>query len=224
LNLILFGPPGAGKGTQCEHISEKYGLYKLSTGDMIRQEIKDQTAIGRQVQAIVESGKFPDSDLVNKMVESTVKRLKGSKGIVFDGYPRTLDQGEFLDGLFGELHAKIDCIIMLDVDEDHLVPRILSRFTCATCGAIYSDARMPLKEGICDKCGDSEFVHRADDTEDIIRTRFDTYRRETEEIIQYYDQQGRVIHIDGNQSIETVTEAIDRIIDNKQAELMREVC
>ncbi len=224
MNIILFGPPGAGKGTQCIHIAEKYGLFKLSTGDMIRQEIKEQTEIGKRVQEIVESGQFPDSVLVNQMVAACVKRLKGSKGVVFDGYPRTLDQGLFLDELFEKIQFKIDCIIMLDVDEEQLIPRILSRFTCATCGAIYSEANQPKTKGVCDKCGGTEFVQRADDTEEVIRTRFDTYRRETEGIIQYYDQQGRVTHVDGNQSIEKVTAAIDRIIEEKQAELLREVC
>jgi adenylate kinase len=224
LNIILFGPPGAGKGTQCAHIAEKYGLFKLSTGDMIRQEIKDQTEIGVKVKAIVESGAFPSSDLVNEMVAVTVKRLHGSKGIVFDGYPRTLGQGRFLDSLMQELDSKIDSIIMLDVDEDHIIPRILSRYTCAQCGAIYSDTQKPTKAGVCDKCGSANFVHRADDTEEVLRTRFETYRRETEEIIQYYDQQGLVTHIDGNQSIEAVTKTIDRIIDEKQAELLRDVC
>lgn len=224
MNIILFGPPGAGKGTQCLHIAEKYGLYKLSTGDMIRQEIKDQTEIGKQVQTIVESGKFPDSAMVNQMVETTVQRLKDSKGIVFDGYPRTLDQGKFLDELFMRMNSRIDCIIMLDVDEAQIIPRILSRYTCSNCGAIYSDAQQPRVQGVCDKCGGKEFLHRADDTEEVLHTRFETYRRETEEIIKYYDGQGRVTHIDGNQTIEQVTKAIDQIIDEKQAELMREVC
>jgi adenylate kinase len=225
LNIILFGPPGAGKGTQCSHIAEKYGLYKLSTGDMIRQEIKDQTDLGKLVQPIVESGKFPDSDLVNQMVVATLTKLKGSKGIVFDGYPRTLGQGQFLDDIFKNLKMKIDCIIRLDVDEDHLVARILARFTCATCGTIYSStSNMPLIKGVCDKCAGTEFIYRADDTEEVIRTRFDTYRRETEDIIQYYDQQGKVINIDGNQSIERVTQLIDRVIDDKQAGLIQGVC
>lgn len=224
MNIILFGPPGAGKGTQCLHIAEKYGFYKLSTGDMIRQEIKDQTEIGKRVQAIVESGQFPDSSLVNEMVEATVRRLKGKQGIVFDGYPRTLDQGQFLDNLCEEIHTKIDLIIMLDVDQDQLIPRILSRVTCADCGAIYSDGQPPKVSGVCDKCGGTQLVHRADDNEQVIRTRFETYHRETEGIIQYYDQQGRVIHIDGNQSIEEVTRAVDQIIDEKQAQLLREVC
>ncbi len=225
MNIILFGPPGAGKGTQCTHIAEKYGLYKLSTGDMIRQEIKDRTLIGKKVQEIVESGKFPDSEIINQMVASTILKLKGSKGIVFDGYPRTLDQGQFLDGFLNENGMKIDSIIMLNVDEEHLISRILNRFTCAKCGVIYSSSsHMPIIEGVCDKCGSTEFIQRADDTEEVIRTRFDTYKRETEDIIQYYDGQGCVVRIDGNQSIETVTSLIDRVIDDKQAELLREVC
>lgn len=225
MNLILFGPPGAGKGTQCIHIAEKYGLYKLSTGDMIRQEIKDKTSLGLQIQPIVESGKFPDSDLVNQMVASTILRLKETNGIVFDGYPRTLAQGQFLDDYLKGLGKKIDCIILLDVTEDHLVSRILGRFTCATCGAIYSSScSMPSVEGVCDTCGGVEFVHRADDTEEVIRTRFDIYKRETEDIIQYYDQRGSVIRIDGNKSIDEVTKLIDRVIDDKKSELLKEVC
>jgi adenylate kinase len=223
LNLILFGPPGAGKGTQCAHIAEKYGLYKLSTGDMIRSEIKDQTEIGKKVKSIVEAGKFPDSDLINEMVASTVLSLKNHKGVVFDGYPRTLSQGQFLDSFLKENGTKIDCIIMLDVDEEHLISRILTRLTCVNCGAGYSSSNMPKVEGVCDKCGGTEFSQRADDSEDVIRTRFDTYRRETEDIIQYYDQRGDVTHIDGNQSIKAVTGLVDQVIDEKQANLLKEV-
>lgn len=223
MNIILFGPPGAGKGTQCAHIAQRFGLYKLSTGDLIRQEIKDQTEIGMRVQAIVESGAFPDSSLVNEMVESIVRRLSGKQGIVFDGYPRTLEQGEFLDKLLERLNSKIDCIIMLDVEEDQLIPRILSRVTCSNCGAIYSDGAPPKISGVCDSCGGTDLVHRADDTESVIRTRFETYHRETQGIIQYYDQQGRVVHIDGNQPIETVTRVIDQIIEDKQADILKDV-
>lgn len=224
MNIILFGPPGAGKGTQCKYIAEKYGLFKLSTGDMIRQEIQDQTEFGLLVKPIVEAGKFPNSDLVNKMVEQTVLR-EGNRGIVFDGYPRTLGQGQFLESLYEKTNSKIDCILLLEVDEEKLIQRLLNRYTCADCGSIYSTTfNKPKVDGVCDKCAGTNFVHRADDTEEVIRTRFDTFRRETADIIQYYDHKGYVTRIDGNQAIEAVTKQIDQVIEKKQAELDSLAC
>lgn len=221
----MFGPPGAGKGTQCSHIADKYGLYKLSTGDMIRQEIKNQTEIGKKIQAIVESGELPDSNMVNEMVANIIDQHKKGKGFVFDGYPRTLAQGQFLDAYLQKLDMGIDRAVMLDVDEDNLLNRILGRYSCAACGEVYSErGRKPHMEGVCDKCGSRDFIRRADDTEDVMRTRLHAYRRDTEDIISYYDQQGRLIRVEGNQSVADVTEAIDKILDEKKAEFRREVC
>lgn len=219
MNIIIFGAPGAGKGTQCKHIVSKYGMFQLSTGDVIRREIAERTDLGLIIQPIVEAGKLPDSAIVNKLVEQTVHR-ELHKGIVFDGYPRTLDQGLFLSELLKGHESKIDCIILLEVDENLLIERLLKRFSCVDCGEIYSASfNAPKVDGVCDKCGGSNFVHRADDNEEVIRTRFESFRRDTKDIIQYYDEKASVIRIDGNQPIAVVTEAIDQIIEKRLTDL-----
>lgn len=215
--IIMFGPPGAGKGTQCKYIADRYGFFQLSTGDMIRKEIADGSALGLQVKAIVEAGGFPSSDIVNDMVKSTVTRLKDSEGILFDGYPRTLDQGIYLEGLLKDLGLGVDVAIMLDVDEGELISRIEGRFQCASCGEIYSMAKgMPKAEGICDKCGSTEFKRRADDSAEVMKNRLTTYRSETQEIIDYFDKQGLLIRLDGGRTIESVQADIATIIEKKQ--------
>lgn len=215
MNVIIFGPPGAGKGTQCKKLVEHYGFYHLSTGDMIRKEISDKTEMGFEVQAIVEAGKFPSSDLINKMVASTILKLKGEKGILFDGYPRTSEQRKFLEKFMLDHEMQIDLALMLDIDEEKLISRIEGRYECVKCGAVYSKGLQPKKQGVCDVCGEDEFKRRADDSAEILKTRLKTYHQETEEIVKYYDQQSFLTHINGDQPIEAVQADIEAVIDEK---------
>jgi adenylate kinase len=224
LKLILFGPPGAGKGTQCKEIVKKFDFFQLATGDMIRAEIAAGSEIGKKVQQIVEAGKFPSSDLVNEMVVKTIVDHWSDKGIVFDGYPRTFGQGEFLDRFLAKRGSQIDCAIMLEVNEKDLIDRIEKRYSCLDCGQMYAQGVSdPKVDGVCDKCGSKQFGKRADDNADVMRTRLKTYHAETEEIINYYDNKGLLIRINGTDSIENVRLQIEKIVEAKQTEL-NEVC
>lgn len=224
MNLILFGPPGAGKGTQCSQLVKKFDFYQLSTGDMIRSEIAQGSDLGNAVKEIVESGKFPNSDLINEMVEATATRKIGGKGIVFDGYPRTLEQGQFLDELLARLDTKVHCAIMLSVDEDDLLERIENRYSCLDCGQLYAHGvNDPKEHGVCDRCGSINFGKRADDNAEIMRTRLQTYKNQTQDIINFYEDKGLLIRVNGNDSIENVSREIEKIVEAKQTEL-KEVC
>jgi adenylate kinase len=214
MNIILLGPPGAGKGTQAGRLVAERGMAQLSTGDMLRAEKDAGTPLGGQIKAIMDAGELVPDEIVNHLIDEMLAGLAPEQGIIFDGYPRTLGQAESLGTLLAARDRKLDFVIELEVDEDALVDRITGRFTCAQCNTPYHDRyKQPVKAGICDVCGSHEFKRRADDNEEAVRTRMGEYRAKTAPILPYYEAKGIVRRVDGMASVETVAKAIDGVLD-----------
>lgn len=213
MNIILLGPPGAGKGTQASHLVSTYGMVQLSTGDILRAAVKEGSDVGKMADDIMKSGKlFPD-ELMAEILGQHMDKLSADTGIIFDGYPRTAPQVKLLDDLMESRGRVLDHVIELQVDEDALVDRITGRFTCAKCNAGYHDRhKPPVKSGICDECGSTEFKRRPDDNEETVRTRMAEYRAKTAPILPLYDKRKLVSRVDGMASIDDVTEAIRAIL------------
>jgi adenylate kinase len=186
MNVILLGPPGAGKGTQAERLVKEYGLTQLSTGEMLREEVKAGSELGKKAKSIMDSGGLVPDDLIIAMISGKIDTV-GDKGIILDGFPRTTAQAAALDKMLTEKGLKLDHVIQLKVDEDALVERLAGRFACAKCGAGYHDKfHKPKKEGVCDRCGSTEFTRRSDDRPDAVRSRLNVYREQTAPFLQFF--------------------------------------
>jgi len=215
LNIILLGPPGAGKGTQAERLVTERGMAQLSTGDMLREARKADTPLGHQVAEVMDSGALVSDEIVSALIDTKLGTLADGQGAIFDGYPRTLAQAESLDSILTAHGRKLDHVIELVVDEEALVERITGRFTCANCGASYHDQfHRPKLDGTCDVCGHHEFKRRPDDNEQTVRTRMAEYRAKTAPILPYYEERDLVRRVDGMGSVEAVAAAIDAILDS----------
>ncbi len=213
LNIILLGPPGAGKGTQAARLVATRGMVQMSTGDMLREAVKAETPVGQQVKAVMAAGELVSDAIVSALIGERLDQEDG-KGAIFDGYPRTQAQAEALDLLLAERGRKLAYVIELDVDEAALVERIVGRFTCAQCGAGYHDSfAQPTVEGTCDICGAREFKRRPDDNEATVRTRMAEYRAKTAPILPYYEARGLVRRVDGMAEMDEVSAAIAGILD-----------
>lgn len=214
MNIILLGPPGAGKGTQSSMLVERRGMRQLSTGDMLRAAVKAETEVGLRAKAVMERGELVSDEIVSALIDAELAAMGPATGAIFDGYPRTEAQAVSLDQILASHGRSLDYVIELGVDEDALVDRITGRFTCAKCGEGYHDRyKLPEKEGTCDRCGSHEFKRRPDDNEDTVRTRMTEYRAKTAPILPYYEERGLVRRVDGMAPIEQVTAAIDAILD-----------
>ena len=214
MDIILLGPPGAGKGTQAQRLVRLRGMVQLSTGDMLREAVAKGTPVGLKAKAVMAAGELVSDAIVSALIGERLDNAAGT-GAIFDGFPRTGHQAEALEILLGERHRKLDFVIELVVDEDVLVERIVGRFTCATCGAPYHDRLNPPKvEGTCDACGGHDFKRRPDDNEQTVRTRMAEYRAKTAPILPYYEEKGLVRRVDGMGSVEDVAAAIDAILDS----------
>ena len=213
MDIILLGPPGAGKGTQAQRLVEHHGMLQLSTGDMLRETRKADTELGHKVADIMDSGGLVSDEIVSAMIDAKLADMGPETGAIFDGYPRTAAQADQLDDILARHGRKLDHVIELEVNEEALVERITGRFTCANCGAGYHDVfKQPATPGACDKCGSTEFKRRPDDNEETVRKRMQEYRGKTAPILPGYEQRGIVSRVDGMASIEDVTHAIDAIL------------
>ncbi|ODU22474.1 MAG: adenylate kinase [Sphingomonas sp. SCN 67-18] len=216
MNIILLGPPGAGKGTQASRLESDRGMIQISTGDLLRGAVKSGSEIGKLADGIMKAGKlFPD-DLMSQILGERIDQPDTAGGVIFDGYPRTEAQAGSLDTLLAERGKTLDHVIELVVDEDALVDRVTGRFTCAKCGEGYHDRyKQPRAEGVCDVCGSTEFKRRPDDNAETVRTRMAEYRAKTAPILPIYEARGIVSKVDGMADIDEVTEAIEAILDGK---------
>lgn len=213
MNIILLGPPGAGKGTQSAGLVERHGMKQLSTGDMLRAAVKAQTPVGVEAKAVMDRGELVSDAIVSALVDENLAAMSADQGAIFDGYPRTAAQAEDLDRILAKNDRALDHVIELEVDVDALVERITGRFSCAKCGALYHDtANPPSQEGVCDVCGSTEFKRRPDDNEETVRTRMDEYRGKTAPILPGYEARGIVNRVDGMAGIDEVASAIDAIL------------
>ncbi|WP_017666980.1 adenylate kinase [Sandarakinorhabdus sp. AAP62] len=214
MNLILLGPPGAGKGTQASRLVKERGMVQLSTGDMLRAAVAAATPVGLAAKAVMESGGLVSDEIVSGILSERLDQPDARAGFILDGYPRTDVQADSLDAMLAEKGLMLDHVIELVVDEEALVDRITGRFTCGSCGEGYHDRyKQPRVEGVCDVCGASNFKRRADDNADTVRQRMMEYRAKTAPIIPHYEGRGIVARVDGMADMDAVAAAIDKIVD-----------
>ena len=214
MNLILLGPPGAGKGTQAKKLTDERGLVQLSTGDMLRAEVASGSPLGVEAKKIMDAGQLVSDAIVIGMIDKRTDKPDSAKGVIFDGFPRTVAQAEALDAMLAKKGKKIDAVVELKVDDAALVERISGRFTCAKCGTGYHDKfARPKKDGICDKCGSTEFTRRADDNAETVKARLVAYRQQTAPILPYYQAKGLLHSVDGMADMSEVAGQIDRVLD-----------
>jgi len=210
MDIILLGPPGAGKGTQASRLENDYGMVQLSTGDMLRAAVKAETPVGLKAKALMEAGELVPDEVVSGIIGDRLDELGPDTGAIFDGYPRTEEQARSLDDILSARGRSLDHVIELVVNEDALVERIVGRFTCGNCGEGYHDSfKQTVKPGVCDVCGGTEFKRRPDDNEETVRTRMAEYRGKTEPILPIYEARNIVRKVDGMADIEQVSKAIE---------------
>jgi len=213
MNIILLGPPGAGKGTQAKRLEDQHRLVQLSTGDMLRAAVASGSELGQKAKKIMEAGRLMPDDLMILMIGDRIDQPDCRNGFILDGFPRTTPQAEALDQMLAEKGIKLNCVVEMKVMEDALVERITGRFSCAKCGAGYHDQfQQPKQSGVCDVCGHDQFTRREDDNEATVRNRLEAYHAQTAPILPYYDNKGILVSVDGMADIDEVTRQIDGVL------------
>ncbi len=213
MELILLGPPGAGKGTQSELLEKRYGVAKISTGDMLRAELAAKTPLGLEAEAVMAAGKLVSDDLMIRMISLRISQPDCAKGFILDGFPRTVPQAEALDKLLHETAVDLDAVIELKVDEAVLVERISGRYSCAKCGTGYHDRfKLPKVEGVCDVCGSTQFKRRPDDKAETVHARLEAYNADTVPILPYYKAKARLFTVDGMADMDEVERQIEAVL------------
>lgn len=213
MDIILLGPPGAGKGTQAGRLEDEHGMVQLSTGDMLRAAVKAGTEVGLKAKALMDAGELVPDEVVSGIIGDKLDELGPEQGVIFDGYPRTAAQAASLDEILSARNRALAHVIELAVDEDALVERIVGRFTCSNCGEGYHDTfKQPAVPGVCDVCGKSEFKRRPDDNEQTVRTRMKEYRAKTAPILPIYEARGIVRKVNGMGSMAEVNDAIEAVL------------
>ena len=213
MNLILLGPPGAGKGTQAKRLEQSHGLVQLATGDMLRAATASGSELGQRVKAIMDRGALVSDDIIIEMIAGRIAEPEAANGFILDGFPRTVPQAEALDRMLAAQGRRLDHVILMEVDEAALIERLSGRFTCRNCGASYHDRyHRPKVDAACDLCGSTDFVRRADDRPEALGTRFAAYRNQTAPILPYYETRGILRRIDGMATVDEVTRQIESVL------------
>lgn len=212
MNIILLGPPGAGKGTQAKLLEEKYGMVQIATGDMLRAAIKRGAPLGLEAKKVMDAGKLVPDELMIRMIEARISQPDCAKGYILDGFPRTVPQAKALDEMLYTHDQKLDAVVELMVDEPALIERVSGRFTCSNCGTGYHDKFKPTQvPSVCDKCGSKEFTRRSDDNAETMKTRLQAFREQTAPILPYYRQKGVLHQVDGMESVEQVQASLESV-------------
>jgi adenylate kinase len=218
MNLIMLGPPGAGKGTQARRLEERHGLVQLATGDMVRAAIASGSPFGQKIKAIYDAGRLVPDDIIIDMIAERIAAPDIARGFILDGFPRTVPQAEALDAMLAARGRALDHVILMEVDEMALSARIAGRVTCPECGASYHEQYNPPRvAGKCDNCGSAALVHRADDRPEAVTTRFEAYRNQTAPILPYYRARGILRSVDGMAPIDEVTRQIEAVLGSGAA-------